>query len=159
MTHVTIDCYGSLARHPSQCWICARFSVHTARFVVSNISNRGFVPEALADAGFVDGAADLPGDDIAADYALLHEQLRRHDQYLAAQTRLVGPTQSHLLAARMTFRKPQRGLSTTRMATTQQAFVSVIERQRSSVFSPGICWSGLNLNRSGWEVQHLQMYS
>ncbi len=28
-----------------------------------------------------------------------------------------------------------------------------------SVFSPGICWSGLSLNRSGWEVQHLQMYS
>ncbi|MGY3133903.1 putative transposase [Bradyrhizobium sp. USDA 4501] len=27
------------------------------------------------------------------------------------------------------------------------------------VFSPGIFWSGLSLNRSGWEVQHLQMYS
>ena len=27
------------------------------------------------------------------------------------------------------------------------------------MFSPGIFWSGLSLNRSGWEVQHLQMYS
>ena len=27
------------------------------------------------------------------------------------------------------------------------------------VFSPGIFWSGLSLNRSGWEVQHLQMNS
>ncbi|WP_461349467.1 hypothetical protein [Bradyrhizobium sp. USDA 4451] len=37
---------------------------------------------------------------IAADYALLHEQLQKHDQFLAVQTRLVGPTQSHLLAAK-----------------------------------------------------------
>ena len=27
------------------------------------------------------------------------------------------------------------------------------------LFSPGIFWSGLSLNRSGWEVQHLQMNS
>jgi hypothetical protein len=27
------------------------------------------------------------------------------------------------------------------------------------VFSPGIFSSGINLNRSDWEVQHLQMYS
>jgi hypothetical protein len=27
------------------------------------------------------------------------------------------------------------------------------------VFSPGIFWSGLSVNRSGWEVQHLQMSS
>jgi hypothetical protein len=27
------------------------------------------------------------------------------------------------------------------------------------LFSPGIFWSGLSLNRSGWKVQHLQMYS
>ncbi|WP_146101395.1 hypothetical protein [Bradyrhizobium sp. AC87j1] len=99
MTHVTID-YGSPVRYPSRCRICARFPVDTARLVTSNISNLGLYPGALADAGFVDGATDLPGDDIAADYALLHEQLQRHDQFLAAQTRLVGPTQSHLLAAK-----------------------------------------------------------
>jgi hypothetical protein len=28
-----------------------------------------------------------------------------------------------------------------------------------NLFSPGIFWSGLSLNRSGWEIQHLQMYS
>ena len=27
------------------------------------------------------------------------------------------------------------------------------------VFSPGICWSGLRMNRSGSEVQRLQMNS
>jgi len=27
------------------------------------------------------------------------------------------------------------------------------------VFSPGICWSGLRVNRSGSEVQRLQMNS
>ncbi|MGY3533227.1 MULTISPECIES: hypothetical protein [Bradyrhizobium] len=67
---------------------------------MSNISNRGLYPRALADAGVVDGARDLPDDDIAADYALLYEQLQKHDQFLAVQTRLVGPTQSHLLAAK-----------------------------------------------------------
>lgn len=27
------------------------------------------------------------------------------------------------------------------------------------LLSSGICWSGLSLNRSGWEVQHLHMHS
>jgi hypothetical protein len=28
-----------------------------------------------------------------------------------------------------------------------------------NLFSPGICWSGLRVNRSGCEVQHVQMNS
>ncbi|SFI10666.1 hypothetical protein SAMN05216525_104141 [Bradyrhizobium sp. Gha] len=50
MTHVTNDCYGSPVKHPSQCWICARFSVDTTRLVMSNISNLSLYPGALADA-------------------------------------------------------------------------------------------------------------
>jgi hypothetical protein len=32
-------------------------------------------------------------------------------------------------------------------------------RRRANMFSPGICWSGLRVNRSGSFVQALQMYS
>ena len=35
----------------------------------------------------------------------------------------------------------------------------LLQAQASKLFSPGIFWSGLSLKRSGWEVQHLQMYS
>ncbi|WP_141342942.1 MULTISPECIES: hypothetical protein [Bradyrhizobium] len=67
---------------------------------MSNISNRGLYPGALADAGFVDGATDLPADDIAAELRSAARAVARHDQFLAAQTRLVEPKQSHLLAAK-----------------------------------------------------------
>ena len=42
--------------------------------------------------------------------------------------------------------------------------IAVVNKSATAVpepkmFSPGIFWSGSSLNRSGWEVQHLQMYS
>ncbi|WP_024520499.1 XopAD/skwp family type III secretion system effector [Bradyrhizobium sp. Tv2a-2] len=55
-------------------------------------------PTASPHASLVLGATEWLGDEhIAADYALLNEQLQRDNPPLAAQTRFVQPTQAHLL--------------------------------------------------------------
>jgi hypothetical protein len=41
----------------------------------------------------------------------------------------------------------------------RRSFSNISRVSMAYLFSPGIFWSGLSLNRSGWEVQHLQMYS
>ncbi|MGY8678313.1 XopAD/skwp family type III secretion system effector [Bradyrhizobium sp. UFLA05-153] len=55
-------------------------------------------PRASLRASLVPGATEWLGDEhIAADYALLNEQLQRGNPPLAAQTRFVQPAQAHLL--------------------------------------------------------------
>ncbi|WP_092090053.1 MULTISPECIES: hypothetical protein [Bradyrhizobium] len=93
---------------------------------MSNVSNRGLYPGALADAGFVDGATDLPADDIAADYALLHEQLRGMISFLRRRRGWLSPSKV-ICWQRNDLQETSRAISTTGMATTRPALVSVIE--------------------------------
>ena len=47
----------------------------------------------------------------------------------------------------------------THYGTEKPTQIAMVDWFRAASFSPGICWSGLRLNRSGCEVHVLQMNS